>query len=585
MVPFPKTSDECTTLANNALLSFKQEFLNFNDKSMKECTLEDVRTLDLAYYQAAKISNMFQVLVMLHPDNNIKSVAHGSMMALNAEFDRVLNGSNKLYNVLKKYETDDSLDEQDHFYILRELRQLKSDGAEVHDKQPISEINQKVQELMMKFMANISNNNAVIDVTMDEIDKSGLHKQLKPLIKNGKLHVTSIYNVIMEQSNCQSLREKTFKVVNMIEPNNDTLNSYLELITAKSELCGFDNPAEQFLSTGCINSGSELESKLDIWAKDLSESAESDMSKICKRFGLDYMMPWDLPYYTRMYQATSQSKVSVTMPSVKACVEGMLKAYGDMLEVKFNRETSLKEWGLWSNDLMIYKVEDTSHEFLGHIVLDLNSRKGKNPQPCMIKVSSRCSMHNDSALGVVSVSCKGKKPTFKELETIAHELGHALHHVIAEAKWPSVSGSACPVDFMEITSRIFEYFVHDQDFLQKVMDTSDDLSNFIEYQQSLKVNDKLRQVMLAYVCYSYYKDGQISNAPWEEFMKKHFKSFHYDDGINMITRFVPFFSYGPKYYAYAWAGTIPIELMSKEKIRSIFRAGGGIDPITLLEIS
>lgn len=580
MMRFPKTIEEANQITTKAVNDFKQSAATMPK------TLDELRNLDLAYYQAAKVANIMQVLTILHSDPNLKNTTQSNLLKINELFSKTINGNSELYKLLSNIDLKDITDPEDRYYIQRETRQLMSDGAAV-DNQIIQDINRKLEELAMKCVMGIQQSTQMVEIDNEEVNEIN-RLNLGHFVISNKLAVRPVYQIVMSKSGLSSLRKKVFKAGNMIEGNHQVINEYLELLGVKAALCGFSNPAELNLSTGVINDCNQLEQNLDEWANKLKDSVECELTKLKNFFDIDQLDLWDLPYYTEQYNKSVNKKTNMPVTSLKTLLTNLCNVIGKLFNLKFIHETSVsKDWGLWSADLILYRVETTNDEFLGHIIIDPLNRKGKMQQALTIKVSSRCDMHHDSALAIVN--CVINNPmsvSFSDLHSLVHEFGHAVHHMIGKAKWPSVSGSATVTDMVEIISRLFELYLQDEQILRDLLGLTDDNLNLVRELQLLKSNDCMRQVMLAYVCYSYHKNSTLDTktCPWKEFMDKYLTGINYDPSVNMITRFIPFLTYGVKYYSYAWADYIGHDLMKSQpdNMIKLFKAGGGLDPLMLV---
>ena len=94
-----------------------------------------------------------------------------------------------------------------------------------------------------------------------------------------------------------------------------------------------------------------------------------------------------------------------------------------------------------------HKSEDGSHDFVALLYADYHPRKGKRAGAWMTSFKSQKIENGENIRPHISVVCNFTKPTsetpslltFQEVTTLFHEFGHALHGILANTQYTSLS--------------------------------------------------------------------------------------------------------------------------------------------------
>jgi peptidyl-dipeptidase Dcp len=122
---------------------------------------------------------------------------------------------------------------------------------------------------------------------------------------------------------------------------------------------------------------------------------------------------------------------------------------------------------------MTYKVEDSKQNLVAIFYADFFPRAGKRNGAWMTSFKSQHQKNNINERPHVSIVCNFTKPTttkpslltFNEVTTLFHEFGHALHGMLANTVYPSLSGTSVAWDFVELPSQIMENWCYEKDAL------------------------------------------------------------------------------------------------------------------------
>ena len=305
------------------------------------------------------------------------------------------------------------------------------------------------------------------------------------------------------------------------------------------------------------------------------------------------LMPYDWAYYSEKYK---EEKYNYSEEDLKPYFElervkkGVFGLATDLYGIKF---VPNKELPVYHKDVDLFEVYDASGKFMGLLYTDFFPRKSKRQGAWMTEFKGQ--YHNADGTDsrpLISLVMNFTPPTaggpalltYDEVKTFLHEFGHALHGLLSEVPYESLSGTNVYRDFVELPSQIMENFASLPEFLNKTA---------IHYQTGeiipTELVDKLKaseQYLAAYSCIRQLSFGYLDMA-WHsikdsfngnviEFERNAWKKtqlFPAIDSCCMSTHFTHLFAggYAAGYYGYKWAEVLDADAFS------VFQEAGGIN--------
>ena len=193
--------------------------------------------------------------------------------------------------------------------------------------------------------------------------------------------------------------------------------------------------------------------------------------------GIDKLEAWDIPYVSEKLQ---QHKYSYSNWELKQyfplnrVIDGLFKLIYRLYKVEFKLNPLIP---LWHPDMQAYDVIKNS-ENIGIIYMDLFARLGKQSGAWMNSMQDRYiadSINNKPNAGIMcnftppSSSEETSLLTFDEVQTLFHEMGHALHHLLTTVNHYTISGiNGVEWDAVELPSQFMEYFVWNKKILDSI---------------------------------------------------------------------------------------------------------------------
>ena len=299
----------------------------------------------------------------------------------------------------------------------------------------------------------------------------------------------SEYGEAMASTEDRATREKMFKAYSSRGNNGNEYDNkelmvkMMALRIEKANLLGYENPAQMILADKMAGNPETVDSFLaSIMAPAVAKAKEeiADMQVFMDediKAGLlpagSKIEPWDWAYYTEKVRKAKY-----------ALDEEQTKPYFKMENVRqgvFDLTTKL--WGLqyeklenipvYHADVEGFKVTDADGSLIGVILTDYFPRSTKRGGAWMTNFVNQEIVDGVEVRPVIVNVGNFAKPTadkpslltLDQVETLFHEYGHALHGLLTQCTYKSVSGTSVARDFVELPSQIMENWAFQKEVL------------------------------------------------------------------------------------------------------------------------
>ncbi|HHU58668.1 MAG TPA: M3 family metallopeptidase [Bacteroidales bacterium] len=365
------------------------------------------------------------------------------------------------------------------------------------DKQKYRNITAELSKLSLQFGENLlaETNDYKLHIT-DEADLAGLPEAVREAAQQlaeseGKegwmfsLHAPSMLP-FMQYADQRELREQLFRAStkrgNQDNQNDNKANilRQAELRLAKAQLLGYRSHADYVLEERMAQSADKVNAFLNELFEKSFPFAQEDVAQVAafaKQQGLEgELQRWDFAYYSE--------KLKTSLFDLN---EEMTKPYFQLEKVKTGIfDLTNKLWGLsyklnkdipvYHPDVFAYEVFNRDEQVISVLYLDFHPRKGKQGGAWMTSFRDQHMENGQNIIPHVSVVCNFTPPTasrpslltFNEVTTFLHEFGHALHGMLSEVTYESLSGTSVYRDFVELPSQIMENWALEKEWLQDV---------------------------------------------------------------------------------------------------------------------
>jgi thimet oligopeptidase len=178
----------------------------------------------------------------------------------------------------------------------------------------------------------------------------------------------------------------------------------------------------------------------------------------------------------------------------------------------------------------------------------------------------------------------------KEVSTLFHEFGHAMHHILGKTRLASFAGIATRRDFVEVPSQMLEEWLWDAQVLKQISKhyvtgeplPDDMIQKIIALQQFDRGWFWQRQSFLASVALAYFQDGAHKDitAIWRDTYAKIMRNVAQDKEEHQFASFGHLTGYAARYYGYMWAEVLAVDIFDHIKEQGLLRPGAGKDYVT-----
>ena len=434
--------------------------------------------------------------------------AYNEMLPKVSEFYSKVPLNSGLWNRIKAYsETEEakSLSGTRLRFLEETLSDFQNSGADLpnEDKSRLMQIESELAQKTQKYSENVLDSTNQWELIVDnEEDLSGLPENSKAAaLENAKskeigseenpkwrftLQAPS-YFPVLEHVHSDSIRKKVWEGTCSIGASGDYDNSnlvweILELRQKKAELLGKKNFADQVLQRRMAKSGAtalafveDLHQRtkpfFDVETEELEKyKAQVDGGESSA------MEPWEIAYWSeKRRKAEYDFDDEELRPyfSMEKVIDGMFSIATKIFGIRINQPENQPE--VWHEEVKFYEIYDEdSGAHLGSFYTDWFPRESKRSGAWMNylrtgepQADGTRSPHLGLMCGNMTPPVAGSPALLKhdEVETVFHEFGHLLHHLLGEVEVKSLNGVNVAWDFVELPSQIMENFCWDRQSL------------------------------------------------------------------------------------------------------------------------
>jgi Zn-dependent oligopeptidase len=152
-------------------------------------------------------------------------------------------------------------------------------------------------------------------------------------------------------------------------------------------------------------------------------------------------------------------------------VNGVFQVAGKLYGLKFKEITNIDKY---HPEVTTYEVTDQNNQLVSLFYADFHPREGKRNGAWMTSFNDQYIKDGTNNRPLIVNVCNFTKPTetkpslltFSEVTTLFHEFGHALHGMLANTVYPSLSGTSVYRDFVELPSQVLENWCYEEEALR-----------------------------------------------------------------------------------------------------------------------
>ncbi|MDF1823257.1 MAG: M3 family metallopeptidase [Verrucomicrobiales bacterium] len=578
-------------------------------------------------------------------NSNALREAYNAMLPKVTQFYSRIALNDALWKRIKAYsETEEAkaLEGVRARYLDETVKDFVRSGADLPaaKKTNLEEVQSELAEMTQKFSENVLDSTNAWDLVLEDDSRlKGLPETAKAVLQseaeakglgseeNPVYRITlkaPVYFPILEYAEDASLREEVWRGSITVGrggefDNSDFIRGILRLRQEKAKLLGKDNFADQVLEERMAKTGETALHFVEDLARKTMPFFERELEEL-KVFRLEnepdwggVFEPWDVAFWAeKLRKAQYDFDEEEVRPyfAIGNVIEGMFRLteqiFGfkiverDSVYAKPGESPSGEGVEVWHPEVKFYELRDEeSGELLGSFYADWHPREEKRGGAWMNYLRTGAPAKDGKPrvphLGLICgnlTPSSANKPallTHREVETVFHEFGHLLHHLLGEVEIKSLNGVNVVWDFVELPSQIMENFCWSRvslDFFAKHYETGELIPEEL-FQKMLGARNfqsamgQMRQLAFGKMDLELHirSEEVVECEDLDELVREILNGYLMPFATNpptMARRFTHLFAsatgYAAGYYSYKWAEVLDADAFTR------FAAAGVLSP-------
>ena len=587
----------------------------------------------------SRISSVFFNMNSAETNDEIQKIAQ-EVSPMLSELGNDIRLNPVLFERVKTvYNQKDQLELSSEQIILldKKYKSFSRNGANLDDdkKNLLREIDKEMATLTVQFGQNaLAETNAYFKNITNESDLKGLPEYVMAEAKTEAekrnqegwtftLQIPS-YLPFMTYAENRDLRKELYlaygrKAFQSNDFNNEkNVKRIAELRLQRAQLLGYNTHADFVLEERMAKSPEIVKEFLDDLLKESFSFGQKDVQILQefaqKKDGISDLERWDHSYYA---EKVKQEKFNFSEDELKPyfqlekVVKGAFHVAEKLFGIKFKLLHNIDKY---HEDVTIYEVLDENENHVALFYTDFFPREGKRAGAWMTDFRGQSNVNGKQVRPHVSIVCNFTKPTkdtpslltFNEVTTLFHEFGHALHGMLADITYESLSGTNVLYDFVELPSQFMENFCYEPEVLelfaqhyqtgetipQELIQKVRNASNYMEGYQTV------RQLSFGLLDMAWHGKNPLLVDSVDAYENAAFEPtnvYPTVPGTNMSVSFSHIFNggYSSGYYSYKWSEVLDADAFAyfkemgifnpvvAQKFKKLLESGGSVEPMDL----
>ena len=640
--PFSKIKEKHYLPAFKKGIEQQQEEINAIANNSEPPTFENtIEAMEKSGDLLTKVTNVFYNLTSANTNDKLQAIAKEVAPMLSKHQDDILLNETLFQRVKAIYDQRDQLEltEEQKTLLEKYYKMFVRNGANLDEekKAELREINKQLSLLTLKFGENVLKEDNNFELVIDnKEDLSGLpeaviHSAAEAANARGyegrwvfTLHKPSMIP-FLQYSDKRELREKIFKAYINRGNNNDEydnkeiLSKIASLRVKRANLLGYKTHAHYVLEENMAKAPENVYDLLNkLWRPALKRAKEEAkaLQDLIYREGHDFdLQPWDWWYYAeKLRKEKYELDEEMLRPYFKLenVIQGVFDVANRLYGITFTERTDVPTY---HPDVKVFEVKEADGSHIGILYTDYFPRASKRGGAWMNAYRKQRRIGGKEVTPIICNVGNFSKPTaekpallsFEEVNTLFHEFGHALHGLLSNCTYPSLSGTDVSRDFVELPSQIMENWASEPEVLKmyaRHYETGEPIPD--ELIDKIKKSSKFNQgfATVEYLAASFLDMDwhTLTDTTRQDALEFENKSLA---RIGLIPQIVvryrsPYFrhifsgGYSSGYYSYIWAEVLDADAFQAFKETSLFdqetahkfrkyilSAGGTADPMVL----
>ena len=458
-----------------------------------------IAAIDFIGYPLNRISSAFFNLNSAETNTEIQKIAQEVSPLLTA-FSNDINLNENLFKRVKKvYEQKDHLNltAEEATLLDKTYKSFSRNGAHLNaeEKKRLREIDEKLSKLSLTFGENVlaETNNYELHLSQEsdldglpESEKEAAAQRAKERDKEGWVITLDYpsYIPFMKYAKNRQLRYKLYLAFGSKGFHHDELDNQQIILKIvglrhqRAQLLGYDSHAHFVLEERMAKSPKKVQVFLGELLEKAKPAAIRELQELqdyaYKLDGLSDLNKWDSAYYSEKLKKQKfnlDDEVLKPYFKLESVMDGVFKVAEKLFRLRFIPNDAIDRY---HPEVKTYEVFDENDNFMALFYADFHPRKGKRGGAWMTSYKSQFKKKGENHRPHISIVCNftpssSTKPsllTFDEVTTLFHEFGHALHGMLANTTYSSLSGTSVFWDFVELPSQIMENWCFEKEALE-----------------------------------------------------------------------------------------------------------------------
>lgn len=616
-VPFSEIKEEHFLPAIKELIAETQkEIQEITDNKNTPSFENTIEALEYAGKQLGRVTRVFFNLNSAETNDQIQEIAQEVSPLLSEHQNDILLNKELFERIKYVYDNkaDYKLNEEQEMLLSETYSSFARNGANLpEDKQKeLREISAKLSKLSLQFGQNVlaETNNYSLQLTKEE-DLKGLPdavvEEAKALAESRDLEgwIFSLdfpsYGPFMTYADNRELRKEMTLAYGARSFSDNEYNNegiVLEIVNLrhkKANLLGYKSHAEYVLERRMAlnpDTVTDFLEELLEKAKPAAVQQKENLEQFAKDLDGTYPLEkWDTAYYSeKLKQKLFAIDDELLKPYFK--LDNVLQGVFTISEKLFGLKFSLAEGiDVYHEDVKVWNVHNEKDEFMALLYTDFHPRAGKRNGAWMTSYKGQEIKDGENSRPHISIVCNFSNPTastpslltFNEVTTLFHEFGHALHGMLANTTYSSLSGTNVYWDFVELPSQLLENWCYEKEALALFakhyetgelipMEYVERIQDLLQFQEGLQ---SLRQLSFGILDMTWHNNNPEDFKKVKEVEKEAFASTQLFPDVEencMSTAFSHIFQggYSAGYYSYKWAEVLDADAFAYFKEKGIF---------------
>jgi peptidyl-dipeptidase Dcp/oligopeptidase A len=458
-----------------------------------------IETLEFSGEKLDRVTSIFFNLNSAETNEEIQQIAQ-EVSPILSEFrnDIILNKAlfERVKSVYLKKETLD-LNTEQNTLLDRKYKAFARNGANlpIEKQNELRDIDKSLSKLSLDFGQNVLAETNKFDLQLtDENDLKGLPESFREEAaqvasskgKKGWIFTLEYpsYLPFMKYAQNRDLRKKmafAFGSKGFHQDELDNQKNVLQIAQLRykrAQLLGYKTHAHFVLEERMAETPEKVNSFLEEILEKAKPAAEREFAEL-ENFardldGIDQLQKWDAAYYSeKLKQKLFDLDDEKLKPYFKLenVIEGVFTVANKLYDLSFQEVFDVDKY---HKDVKTYRVIDENKKEIALFYADFHPRPGKRDGAWMTGYKSQYKKDGVEERPHISIVCNFTKPsekqpsllTFNEVTTLFHEFGHALHGMLGDTQYPSLSGANVYWDFVELPSQLLENWCYEKEALQ-----------------------------------------------------------------------------------------------------------------------